>query len=109
MQRQISHENGQFLPNSSQARHILNTFYSHLYPEDQILLLVPWEKLDSLRLGDFAGATSEYDGEKLRREELGELGRVFEAQKLDELQWVLEDDLEISEEVLNGEKKVWTH
>ncbi|KAF4375149.1 hypothetical protein F8388_017295 [Cannabis sativa] len=67
----------------------------------------PWERLDSLRLRELAGATTEYAGEKLRREELRELGRVFEARKRDELRWVLEDDLEISEEVLNGEKKVW--
>ncbi|XP_062101800.1 pentatricopeptide repeat-containing protein At5g67570, chloroplastic isoform X2 [Humulus lupulus] len=67
----------------------------------------PWERLDSLRLRELAGATTEYDGEKLRREELRELGQVFEARKRDELRWVLEDDLEISEEILNGEKKVW--
>ncbi|PON66774.1 Tetratricopeptide-like helical domain containing protein [Parasponia andersonii] len=67
----------------------------------------PWERLDSLRLRELAGASIEYHGEKLRREDLRELSQFFEARRREELQWVLDDDLEVSEELLVGEKRVW--
>lgn len=67
----------------------------------------PWERLESLRLRELAAASAEFDGEKLRREELRELGRVFEERNREELQWVLDDDLDVSDEVLQSEKRRW--
>ena len=67
----------------------------------------PWERQESSGLRELAGASTEYEGEKLRRDELRELGLIFEARKREELQWVLDDDLEISDEFLDSEKKGW--
>lgn len=64
----------------------------------------PWESLESVEV---AKLSAEYGGEKLKREELLELGRMFESRKRDELRWALDDDVEVKEEWLDGEKTRW--
>lgn len=64
----------------------------------------PWERLDSVEI---ATLSAEYGGEKLKREELRELGQMFESRRREELRWVLDDDVELKEEWLEGEKRPW--
>ncbi|XP_058765469.1 pentatricopeptide repeat-containing protein At5g67570, chloroplastic-like [Vicia villosa] len=54
----------------------------------------PWEGVQKV---EFLERTREFRGEKLKRENLTELKEIFSARKMDELKWVLEDDLEIKE------------
>ncbi|XP_024025463.1 pentatricopeptide repeat-containing protein At5g67570, chloroplastic [Morus notabilis] len=64
----------------------------------------PWESLESVEV---AKLSAEYSGEKLKREEFLELGQMFESRKRDELRWALDDDVEVKEEWLDGEKTRW--
>lgn len=64
----------------------------------------PWERLDSVEI---ATLSAEYGGEKLKREELRELGQMFESRRREELRWVLDDDVELREEWLESEKRPW--
>ncbi|KAJ7952750.1 Pentatricopeptide repeat [Quillaja saponaria] len=67
----------------------------------------PWEGLQRVELLEIASANKEYEGEKLKRESLNELKEMFEARKREELQWVLDDDIEIKEGWFNGESGSW--
>ncbi|KAL5556786.1 hypothetical protein UlMin_039022 [Ulmus minor] len=67
----------------------------------------PWERVESVCFRELASSSGEYGGDKLRREELGELRRMFEARKREELQWVLDDDVEVQEEWLESGKRSW--
>ena len=67
----------------------------------------PWERLDRVGLREVASESTEYSGGKLKKEKLRELREMFEERRLDELQWVLDDDILIKEEWLDGENRVW--
>lgn len=68
---------------------------------------MPWERLERVGCREMASTSTEYSGEKLKREELRELKEMFESRKRQDLQWVLDDDVEIKEEWLDDEKRVW--
>jgi len=67
----------------------------------------PWEGIERIGFRELASTSAEYRGEKLKREELNALREMFEARKLEELKWVLDDDIEMKEEWFNGEDRVW--
>jgi hypothetical protein len=67
----------------------------------------PWERLERAGLREIASESREYSGEKLKREKLRELREMFEERKLEDLQWVLDDDVLVKEEWLDGEKGNW--
>ncbi|KAK7849273.1 pentatricopeptide repeat-containing protein, partial [Quercus suber] len=67
----------------------------------------PWERLERVGLREVASESTEYSGGKLKKEKLRELREMFEERRLDELQWVLDDDILIKEEWLDGENRVW--
>ncbi|XP_028772775.1 pentatricopeptide repeat-containing protein At5g67570, chloroplastic [Neltuma alba] len=64
----------------------------------------PWDALKKVEFLQLA-RTKEYGGEKLRKESLKELKEMFEARKLDELRWALDDDIEVNEDWLSGENE----
>ncbi|XP_054809240.1 pentatricopeptide repeat-containing protein At5g67570, chloroplastic [Prosopis cineraria] len=65
----------------------------------------PWDGLEKVEFLELAGTNGEYGGEKLRKESLKELKEMFEARKLDELRWVLDDDIEMNEDWFNDENE----
>ncbi|KAM3014598.1 hypothetical protein FF2_027279 [Malus domestica] len=67
----------------------------------------PWEGIERIGFRELASTSAEYGGEKLKKEELNALREMFEARKLEELKWVLDDDIEMKEEWFNGEDRVW--
>ena len=67
----------------------------------------PWERLERAGLREIASESREYSGEKLKREKLRELGEMFEERKREALLWVLDDDVLVKEEWLDGEKTNW--
>ncbi|KAF3439065.1 hypothetical protein FNV43_RR17340 [Rhamnella rubrinervis] len=72
-----------------------------------LMVGMPWKRLERVGFRELASASTEYKGEKLKREELRELKEMFESRKRQGLQCVLDDDVEIREEWLDGEKRVW--
>lgn len=72
-----------------------------------LMVGMPWKRLERVGFRELASASTEYSGEKLKREELRELKEMFESRKRQELQWVLDDDVEIKEDWLDSEKRVW--
>lgn len=72
-----------------------------------LMVGMPWERLERVGFRELASASAEYKGENLKKEELRELKEMFESRKRQELQWVLDDDIEIKEEWLDGEQRVW--
>lgn len=68
---------------------------------------VPWEGMERLRLREIAGGSEGSGGSKLKRESLRELGEMFEERRRDELQWVLDDDIELEGIVLESEGSTW--
>ncbi|CAM9003429.1 unnamed protein product [Rhodiola kirilowii] len=73
--------------------------------EDGLMLGRPWEGVERIELKEIAGKI-EYGGEKLKGEPLRELGRILEERKMEELMWVLDDDVEVEESWLE-EKPKW--
>lgn len=76
--------------------------------EDKEILMIgrPWEGVERISLMEIASERSEYGGEKLKVEPLMELGRILEERKMEELIWVLDDDVEVEEGLLE-EKPKW--
>ncbi|KAM4128225.1 hypothetical protein ACJW30_02G150500 [Castanea mollissima] len=77
--------------------------------ESTVALMVgkPWERLERVGLREVSSESTEYSGGKLKKEKLRELREMFEERKLVELQWVLDDDILIKEEWLDGENRMW--
>ncbi|KAI4327341.1 hypothetical protein L6164_019814 [Bauhinia variegata] len=75
---------------------------------DKTALMVgkPWEGLKGFELLQIVSSNKEYGGEKLKRQSLKELREMFEERKRDELQWLLEDDIEIDEHRFDGENNL---
>ncbi|GLT75389.1 hypothetical protein SLA2020_471200 [Shorea laevis] len=71
------------------------------------LLLVgkPWERTEKTKLLELASGDREFDGEGLKRENLGELREMFEK----DLRWVLDDDVEVEGKDLlqRRDKQAW--
>ncbi|KAG6663093.1 hypothetical protein CIPAW_02G002000 [Carya illinoinensis] len=67
----------------------------------------PWESLERAGIREISSESREYCGEKLKREKLSELRELFEERKREALRWVLDDDVLVKEEWLDGEKEVW--
>lgn len=67
----------------------------------------PWEGIERIGFRELASTSAEYGGEKLKKEELKALREMFEARKLEDLKWVLDDDIELTEDWLDGENRVW--
>ncbi|KAI9074583.1 hypothetical protein K1719_043424 [Acacia pycnantha] len=72
---------------------------------DAMMVGRPWDGLKKVEFLELARTNKEYGGESLRKESLKELKEMFEARKLDELRWVLDDDIEVNEDWLNGENE----
>ncbi|XP_040999766.1 pentatricopeptide repeat-containing protein At5g67570, chloroplastic [Juglans microcarpa x Juglans regia] len=67
----------------------------------------PWESLERAGIREISSESREYCGEKLKREKLSELRELFEERKREALRWVLDEDVLVKEEWLDGEKGVW--
>ncbi|VVA23388.1 PREDICTED: pentatricopeptide [Prunus dulcis] len=67
----------------------------------------PWEGIERIGFRELASTSAEYVGEKLKKEELKALREMFEARKLDDLKWVLDDDIGLKEDWMDGENRVW--
>ncbi|XP_065873700.1 pentatricopeptide repeat-containing protein At5g67570, chloroplastic [Euphorbia lathyris] len=61
----------------------------------------PWEMIEKVKLKEIAGDSKEFNGDKLKMENLRELKEIFE----DGLKWVLDNDIEIEEE---GDDSLWS-
>lgn len=72
---------------------------------DALMVGRPWEGLKKVEFLELTRANKEYGGEKLSKDSLKELKEMFEARKRDELQWVLDDDIELNEDWFNGENE----
>lgn len=72
-----------------------------------LMVGVPWERIERVRLREIAGGSEGFGGSKLKRESLRELGEMFEERKRDDLQWVLDDDIESEEIVLESKGSQW--
>ncbi|KAI6695105.1 hypothetical protein NL676_022815 [Syzygium grande] len=72
-----------------------------------LMVGVPWEGMERLRLREIAGGSEGSGGSKLKRESLRELGEMFEERRREELQWVLDDDIELEGIVLESEGSTW--
>ncbi|KAF8017305.1 hypothetical protein BT93_H2480 [Corymbia citriodora subsp. variegata] len=68
---------------------------------------VPWERIERVRLREIAGGSEGSGGNKLKRESLRELGEMFEDRRREELQWVLDDDIELEGIGLEREVSQW--
>lgn len=64
----------------------------------------PWERLEKVGFKELSSTSLEYGGKNLKKEELRELKEMFVSRKHEALQWVLDDDVEIKKEWLDGEK-----
>ncbi|XP_030538973.1 pentatricopeptide repeat-containing protein At5g67570, chloroplastic [Rhodamnia argentea] len=72
-----------------------------------LMVGVPWERIERVRLREIARGSEGSGGDKLKRESLTELGEMFEERRREELQWVLDDDIELEGIVLESEGSRW--
>jgi len=79
-------------------------------PKGSNLAGKPWERLEREKLRELA---SGYEGKepivggKLKSEHLRELGMIFEERKIEALSSFLDDDIELEEGMLEGERGKW--
>lgn len=63
----------------------------------------PWERLERVNFNELTGVRTGYNRDSLKKESLRELRKLFETRKLEELEWALDDDVELKEEWLQSE------
>ncbi|KAF5749679.1 hypothetical protein HS088_TW03G00004 [Tripterygium wilfordii] len=88
----------QALPDETHFRNLkreYRRFTRTISPEGGSTYLVgsPWVRIERLRSREIASETMEFNGEKLKKENLKELREMFE----EDLRWVLDDDMEMLE------------
>lgn len=66
---------------------------------------VPWDGIQKIQFLEAVRWDKEFGGGKLGKESLMELKEMFEARKMDDLKWVLDDDVEVNEDWVNGENE----
>lgn len=67
----------------------------------------PWERLEKFKLRELASENEEYGGGKLKIEHLRELSDIMENERK-KLQWLLDDDVELENGLLDNETSAWT-
>lgn len=70
---------------------------------------VPWEGVERIQLRELSSGSEEFKGAVVRRESLRELGEMFEERNREELQWLLDDDVEVEEGSLEKEGSGLVH
>ncbi|XP_038881786.1 pentatricopeptide repeat-containing protein At5g67570, chloroplastic isoform X2 [Benincasa hispida] len=100
-QKQLIAEETHFLTLRSEYKEFSKAIEAK--PAGGLMVGRPWERLERVNLKELTGFRTGYNRDNLKKESLRELRKLFEARKLEELQWVLDDDVELKEEWLESE------
>lgn len=100
-QKQLIAEETHFLTLRSEYKEFSKAIEAK--PAGGLMVGRPWERLERVNLKELTGFRTGYNRDNLKKESLRELRKLFEARKLEELQWALDDDVELKEEWLESE------
>ncbi|KAL4019961.1 hypothetical protein IC575_018724 [Cucumis melo] len=100
-QKQLIAEETHFLTLRSEYKEFSKAIEAK--PAGGLMVGRPWERLERVNFNELTGVRTGYNRDSLKKESLRELRKLFETRKLEELEWALDDDVELKEEWLQSE------
>ncbi|KAF8404873.1 hypothetical protein HHK36_009768 [Tetracentron sinense] len=88
-------EEAHFQTLACEYRGVMKEFKAKTGDKNGVLMVgKPWERVERVGLKELANSSKEYSGEKLKGEQLEELGEFLTQRNRDDFRWLLDDDIE---------------